>query len=51
MRLGESCTYSLRGKCANPQAPQSGRGCPFVGEQYYCKHYSGVVPRMAKTSE
>ena len=47
MRLGESCMYSLRGKCVNSQAPQFKRGCPFVGEQYYCKHYNGVVPRVA----
>ena len=22
------------------------RRCPFVGEQYYCKHYNGVMPRV-----
>jgi hypothetical protein len=50
MRLGESCMYSLRGKCANERAPQHQRGCPYVGEQYYCKHYNGVVPRATGTS-
>ncbi len=50
MRLGESCMYSLRGKCANQQAPQFNRVCPYVGEQYYCKYYNGVVPRVTTSS-
>jgi len=51
MRLGESCMYSLRGKCTNPRAPQRNRGCPYVGEQYYCKYYSGVIPRVAEKNK
>jgi hypothetical protein len=50
MRLGESCACFLRGKCADERAPQHKRTRLFVGEQYYCTRYHGVVPRATDIS-
>lgn len=49
IRFGESCLYSMRGRCFNTAAEPHGRSCPHVGEQFCCAWYNGAIPRVSCT--
>ncbi len=47
IRFGESCLYSMRGRCFNKAAEHHKRPCPHVGEQFCCPWYNGTIPRVS----
>ncbi len=51
MRFGESCSFSLNGRCRNPNCPHSGIMCPFRGKQFECNYYNSLEPRITRVHD
>nr|MDO8113372.1 hypothetical protein [Candidatus Sigynarchaeota archaeon] len=51
IRFGESCLFCMGGRCYNKNTLHYERHCPFIGRQFECKCYNGVVPRTVYAAE
>jgi len=44
IRIGESCLFSMTGRCYNHRSPHYERHCPFISKQFGCDWYNGNLP-------